>query len=241
MYDEDGNLLRENFEVVASRHFYYGEEIAQPPAFLYAQERNRTYIYDGDKASYIVTWEQPEKIDGENIKIYAFYKEVCTSLAISFDSDHPNGAAEEIFIEGYFEEGTTAVAERYGEYYHVVFYLGGEAIDVGETTLKIYVGEDAERYAVYAADGATARKVESTVSGSYLSFTYNGEFFYVDKKSAAIPVGAWAAIGAGGGLLLAAAGVGIFVVARRKGRKANVSDDSGNGDDGAGGGSEEES
>ncbi len=241
LYDEDGNLLKENFEVVASRRFYYGEEIAQPPAFLYAQERNGAYVYDGDKASYIVAWEQPEKIDGENIKVYAFYKEVCTSLAVSFDSDSPNGAAEEVFIEGYFEEGTTAVAERYGEYYHIAFFLDGEEIDVGETTLKIYVGEDADRYAVYTADGASVKKAESAVSGSYLSFTYNGEFFYVDKNSSALPVGVWAAIGAGGGLLLAAAGVGIFVLARRKGRRANAPDDSGNGGDGADGGGKEES
>jgi len=204
LYSDDGTLNKENFDVISSVRIRYGESPSYP-AFKYAEEENGKYIYNGDEASYFVSWGSFDPFAAENTLVYAEYGEIYTSLTDENES---------IFAEGKFEEGESVKIEYSGEYFTIKFYKGDEEVEESDVRVKILV-ENPSSVAVYKTEGQALIKQESEVSGKYIAFSFTGGYYYIGASSA-LPAWAFAIIGAGGAIILCAAAAGIIILVKRK-------------------------
>lgn len=212
LYDDDGALNKDNFEVVATVRVHTGENLNYP-AFKYAEKHGEKYVYNGDEASYFVSWETADPFASEKTLVYAAYSEISMSL-----SDE----AETFFAEGKFADGETAEIVYGGDYFTVKFYLDGEEIEESGVKIKI-LAENPEKAVIYKVEGKELIKVESAASGNYVSFDFESGYYYLDENSASLPAWAFALIGAGGAIIICAAAVGIIFLVRKNKAKSEES------------------
>lgn len=206
LYDDDGKLLTENFEIVAQYRLYAGEIADETPEFVYAEEVNGRYVYDGSKAYYAVSWSGYDPSLQDSFKVYAAYTQLLNSV----------NDGDKLFAEGVFDSGAEVKLQINGDYYNAEFTLDGEKINPGEVTLKVFVGEDADQYTLFVIDGEEKKETAFSVSGEYISFSYGGGFFTLEKAEKSFPFWGWIIAGAAGG---AAVAVIITLGARKCGKK----------------------
>lgn len=217
LFDDDGNVNKDNFDVVAILRLRYGEKITYP-SFTHAEAYGDGYIYNGDKASYFVSWAAADLFASEKTLVYASYKEISTTLS---DVDGL------ILVEGKFEEDETVEVEYSGEYFTVKFYKNGtEEAEKTGVRVKILV-DNPEKATLYKVEGKSLVKTESAVSGRYVSFEFNGGYYYIEESGVSFPTWAFALIGAGGALVVCgmAATIVYFVKKRDKNNAKDADED----------------
>lgn len=210
LYDDDGNLNKDNFDVVSAVRIRAGEDLNYP-AFVYAEEYGDKYIYNGDEASYFVSWEEADPFASEKTLVYAAYSEISTSLS-------DEGGT--FFAEGKFAEGETAEIEYNGEYFTVKFYVNGEEVKESGVKIKI-LAESPKKAVIYKVEGKEFIKVESEASGNYVAFNFESGYYFLDEGSSSLPAWAFALIGAGGVIIVCALAAGIVSLVRRNKAKPN--------------------
>lgn len=205
LYDDDGALNEDNFDVIYTARLRYGEELSYP-SFVYAKAYGDRFIYDGDKASYFVSWGATDPFAEDNTLLFATYTEVFTTL-----SDEESL----VLAEGKFEDGEEVAIEYSGEYFTLKFSKDGNEIDESGITVKLK-SEKASSAEIYKVEGQNLVKQDSVVSGGYVSFTYDGGYYAIVYSSASLPAWAFALIGVGGTLIALAAAAGIVFLVRKK-------------------------
>ena len=209
LYD-DGVLQTDNFDIISSVRAAKGYVPLPEPIYATKNERGE-YICEGDDAKYYVSF--PETVVTHSMTVYAEYVELVTSL----------NDGEKAFIEGEFKKGTTATLVKIGDYYTVELELDGNAQHVENATVKLYVGDRANRYRILDADGNVT---ESTVSGKYIAFAFtSGNYFTAVETVSSLPYWAWLLIGMGAAALVAGVAVLIvWLVKRKKAKFASSAD-----------------
>lgn len=206
LYDGD-DINKDNFEVIYTARLRYGEEVYYP-AFKYAEVYGEKYIFDGDEASYFVSWNKADPFASDKTLVYASYVEVATTLASSDES---------VLAEGKFPSGETVEIVYSGEYFTLEFYIDGEKVTEENITVKIL--SDGTDKSVYKVEGQSLTRVESRVSGNYIAFTFNGGYYAIVENEG-LPAWAFALIGAGGALVAGAIVLAIvFAVRSKRSRK----------------------
>lgn len=204
LYD-DGVLQTDNFDIISAVRVSCGQT-AEIPELKYAEANGRgLYVYEGGDARYYVAFPRSESVT-ENITVYAVYREIVTSV-----TDEENT----VFAEGEFCSGTRVSVITVGEWRVLEFTLDGKIIAADGITVKYYVGDGAEKFTVYGADGGV---IESTVSGKYLSFGYaDGSYFTVKANSSVgIPFWGWLLIGIGSTAAVAAVSFAIYIIFKKR-------------------------
>lgn len=169
LYDDDGNILYENFDVIRTVRINAGETV-NAPVPMYANEKNGLYIYEGNKARYYVDFGNDFTVNS-NITVYASYQELLTSISSSDKS---------VFAEGEFIEGTSLKLITVGDYFKIEFYLNGKEIFPSDVTIKIFVGDNDAR--IYICNGKEEQITNSRNSGDYIEFKYDGGYFKIASK-----------------------------------------------------------
>jgi len=207
----DGGVInKDNFEVVYTARLRYGEEVSYP-AFKYAQPYGERYIYDGDKASYFVSWSAADPFASDKTLVYANYAEVATTLASSDES---------VLVEGKFASDESVELLYSGEYFTLKFYKDGAEVFESGVTVKILADSNKS---VYKIDGQNLVEIDSRVSGNYIAFTFDGGY-YALREAEGLPAWAFVLIGAGGAIIIAAAAFGIISAVRSKMNKGDGED-----------------
>jgi len=207
LYDDDGQLNYDNFELIKYIRVYEGETIDSPPQFRYAETKDGYSIYEGDKARYFVSFTLPEKIDG-NVDIYAEYREIATTIA---------DKSSKILVEGLFDRNTEVSLEETPFGYRVKFTLGEREIQFSDYTVKYFIGDNVEKYEVFTSPNE--EKIASEVSGKYLKFRLlGGQTFAVREqtKSRSLSAWAWRLIGGAIGFSVALCAILIIYKVKRK-------------------------
>lgn len=207
LYDDDGKLLTENFEIVAVLRLYSGETADKTPDFVYAEEMGSGHVYEGKKAYYSVSWSGYDPCLQENFKVYAAYTQRVNSV----------NDGDKLFAEGVFDVGTEVELEQSGDYYSAEFLLNGQKINPSYVTLKVFVGDDADKYTLFLIDGGEKKEISFDVSGKYISFSYDGGFFALEKEEKDVPFWAWIITGVVSG---AAVSIITVVVSGKIGKRS---------------------
>lgn len=212
LYDDDGKLLKDAFEVVSTVRVYLDEQSElTAPEFIFAEKLGSLYITDTDKGRYIASYNLPKEKLTAGIAIYADYREVMTTL-----EDESCG----ILVEGIFEKGSKVTLAETALGYNLVFSLdGAEFIPEGNVTVKFKTSDSPEGFTAYVRRaGGTVEELETGVSGSYLCFTVNTQdsFTVSPIKTSSLPTYAVALIALGAGILLTAAVFTVILIVKRK-------------------------
>ena len=208
LYDDDGVLQEDVYEVIATIRVFAGDSVTVPDFEYAVLQEDGTWILEADDGWYYVTFV----LDGSNT-VYAQYRKIATTLTDKTGT---------VLVEGIFDEDTEVTIVTTSAGMCLVFTLNGEEIEVGTVTVKYLVGEDVDDYAVYFFVAGEEEQAETVVSGSYLAFEYSdGDYFSVRvaHSAADVPGWAWALIGGAAGAV--AVGIAWLIVwlVRRKGRK----------------------
>ena len=209
LYDDDGELDPDVYEVIEYARVYGGDAAAEPD-FVYAElQEDGTWICETDEGWYFVTFESYAAEAGGTVYVYAVYTPIAFTLA---DADGT------VLVEGLFDENTEVSLESTSSGIRLVFTLDGEEVAAGTVTVRYYVGEDADRYTVYLFSGGELTEIDSSVSGSYLVFSYTDGQYVVITKADGISMPGWAMllIGIAAGAALLAVAWGICAGVRRK-------------------------
>lgn len=209
LYDDEGNLLTDHFEVTQTVRVHAGGKVEEIRP-VYAVLSDGKYRYEGDEADYFVYFDLPETVTG-NVALYARYREIARSLSAA------DGA---VLAEGEFVSGTVMELVPAGQSYTLRFTLDGQEIAVGPVTLKYRVSGEIGQYEVCTVSGDRITPVESSAAGEYLSFSWtDGDYFLIRQNLPADPP-VWAvALISGGGVLILCGAAALIVRAAVKRKK----------------------
>lgn len=204
---KDGMIQTDSFEVIYTVRLSMGEQLTAPE-FKYAEKKYGGFVYDGDNASYFVSFPSLSSVT-ESTAIYAEYREIAVSLA---------DEAGKVLVDGIFDAQTKVELIAQGGNFTLRFTLSGEQINPGTVIVRYLVGTDAADKIVYFVDGSEVTKQPSQVSGKYITFRYeSGDYFYLGERGlAALPDWAWGLIGGGIGAVAVAVVVGIIFLIKKK-------------------------
>jgi len=191
LYDDDGILQKDNFDLIDYVRVYQGDQLSAVPAFKYAETNQGVSVYQGNQARYFVTFNVPEEINS-NLNIYADYQEIATTLT---DEDG------KILVEGTFDADTQVALKTSPLGYYLEFTLHDQVVDVDKCTVKFFIGDNAKDYEVVLS--ATGEKIATEVSGKYLKFDVaaNQAFTVEQVAKTSLPNWAWLLIGLGCGVV----------------------------------------
>jgi hypothetical protein len=208
-YDEDGKIDVENFTEIGVYRLYDGETLPSI-TFVYAEERQGRWVYEGENAHYFATVDLPESFSGG--VVYVTYRETVTTLS---------SADGTVLAEGLFDAETELEVVPLGNYYTLRFTLNGKEITYAEVTVKIYAGKKVAKSAVYTVNGGEESVVKTEEVGEYLCFDWSDGMYFrlgeVQKKG--LPSWAWALIGGGIGMAALIAGYFVVHAVKKKGQK----------------------
>lgn len=198
LYDENGKLLTDHFEIISTIRTGVGQSVSAPAPIYAIQQENGSYLYETDEAHYFVEIQDAISI-GSNLTIYANYYEIATSVSVQ------NGR---LLVEGKLDSRIQIQLVPAGESYTVTAEIEGTPVSLDGVTLKIKPEGDPATtiLTVYQADGEKIDRAYS-ISGDYIQFVFHdGEYFSLSTILPKNTTSIWPILL---GTLVGAAAVGI--------------------------------
>ncbi len=204
LYNDDGTLKTDSFEINTIVRVYTGESYTIPP-FMYAYTNNNINYFDGKTNKYVVAWGK----NNENI-IYATYEIITTSL------QSEDGF---IIVEGEFLPNTTLSVVQNGDNYTLKFFNGTTEVFYDNIVVKV---KNLDKH-IYICNGSEKEAVEHTTYGEYQRFELansSTQFLLVSSESG-LPNYAYVLIGVCSTLVLTLVVTGVVIIVRKKKNKKN--------------------